>query len=102
MLRTPWGPRSVRGRSSSFSRSAPRPNISAGPSRRQVRGPQRALRAVPWHPLSLAVGRSVVNGAVFEVPAGDPQPLTVVDVRPIAPDTPDVLEALDLLRLHWA
>jgi len=43
-----------------------------------------------------------VNGAVFEVPAGDPQPLTVVDVRPIAPDTPDVLEALDLLRLHWA
>jgi len=47
------------------------------------------------------LGDQFVNWAVFEVPAGDPEPLTVVDVRPMAPDTPGVLEALDLLGLHW-
>lgn len=48
------------------------------------------------------LGDQFVNWAVFEVPAGDLAPLSVIDVRPIEPDAPDVLEALDLLGLHWA
>lgn len=48
------------------------------------------------------LGDQFLNWAVFEVPAGDLAPLSVTDVRPIEPDAPDVLEALDLLGLHWA
>lgn len=44
----------------------------------------------------------LLGDRTFEVPADDPQPLTMVDVRPIEPDATAVSEALDLLGLHWA
>jgi len=71
-------------------------------SRRVYEG--RSERGEPFRGIRYRsrLGDQFVNWAVFEVPAGDPEPLTVRDVRPIAPDTPDVLEALDLLGLHWA
>jgi len=71
-------------------------------SRRVYEG--RSERGEPFRGIRYRsrLGDQLVNWAVFEVPAGDPEPLTVTDVRTIDADEPDVLEAFALLGLHWA